>query len=142
MSPWGLYGGPGTSYFLLKECPPGVSTGTNAKGTSPEGHFCASLRHAVTPVTVDVPRFSVFGWYLKPGKLYGLDAAGRRPRILGDGEGRGFEESGMQDGEFRIPKFRNAGRPPSFRMSTSRWRRALTFASSLLNNKHFISTFR
>ena len=27
-------------------CPPGVPTGTNTKGTSAQGHFCASLRYA------------------------------------------------------------------------------------------------
>jgi len=28
--------------------------------------------HAVTAVTCDVPRYSVFGWFLRPGRLYAL----------------------------------------------------------------------
>ena len=35
------------SYFYLEECPPGVPTGTNTKGTSLQGHFCASLIHGL-----------------------------------------------------------------------------------------------
>ena len=29
------------SCFYSDGCPPGVPTGTNTKGTSPQGHFCA-----------------------------------------------------------------------------------------------------
>ena len=39
---WGLCGGPWAAYFWLEGCPLGVPTGTNTKGTSPEGRFCAS----------------------------------------------------------------------------------------------------
>ena len=41
----GLYMGPNIYYFYLEGFPPGVPTGTNTKGTSPEGHFCASLNN-------------------------------------------------------------------------------------------------
>lgn len=30
--------------------------------------------HAVLPVTGKTPRFSIFGWFLRPGKLYSLES--------------------------------------------------------------------
>ena len=40
LSPWGLYRGPGMSYFWLEGCPPGVPTGTSTKDTSSAALLC------------------------------------------------------------------------------------------------------
>ena len=43
LSPLGGYRGPWVAHLYLEGCPPGVPTGKNTKGTSPEGHFCAPV---------------------------------------------------------------------------------------------------
>ena len=65
----GFTGGPRMFYFSLEGCPPGVPTGTNTKGTSPKGHFCASWNVA-GPDLLRMPQSSsccqtyVGGWGL------------------------------------------------------------------------------
>ena len=56
----------------MKECPPGVPTGTNTEGTSPYRHFCASLRYKPDYGLAD-PLVRGVHWGFRQGCAFSLE---------------------------------------------------------------------
>ncbi|KAJ1470423.1 hypothetical protein T484DRAFT_1847808 [Baffinella frigidus] len=51
------------------------------------------------PVTVDRPRFTIFGWFLTPGKLYKVKSADvvENATVGGHGKDKGVKDKAVKD---------------------------------------------